>query len=71
MAGKKLSAVEVNEAANIVVMFSYLVHAWKTNNFREAARVLDELEEEGVSVKILRRRPRTKERTQRCPTKDF
>jgi len=55
-----LSEADRNEAAQIVALFSVLIHAWRTNDFREAARVSEELEELGVTVRIPRRRQKGK-----------
>lgn len=59
----KLSDPERDQAAHIVALFSVLIHAWKTNDFREAARTRDELECLGVKVQISRRRPERKGQT--------
>ena len=53
----RLSDTERDQAAQIVALFSVLIHAWQTNDFHEAARARDELKGEGFKVKIPRRRP--------------
>ena len=50
----KLSDPERGQAAQIVALFSVLIHAWHTNDFHEAARARDELERLGVKVRISR-----------------
>ncbi len=52
----KFSDPERDQAARIVALFSVLIHAWRTNDFREAARARDELAELGIKVTIARRR---------------
>lgn len=52
----KLSDPERDHAAQIVALFSVLIHAWRTNDFHEAARARDELERLGVKVRIPARR---------------
>jgi hypothetical protein len=44
-----------NDAAQIVALFSVLVHAWLTSNFDEAGKASAELLRLGVSVKLGRR----------------
>lgn len=56
----KLSNSERDQAAQIVALFSVLIHAWQINDFHEAARARDELEVLGVKVRIPRRRPTRK-----------
>ena len=56
----KLSDSERDQAAQIVALFSVLIHAWQTNDFHEAARARDELAGLGVKVQIPRRRPTRK-----------
>ena len=51
----KLSDLERDHAAQIVALFSVLIHAWKTNDFHEAAHARDELQQLGVKVQIPRR----------------
>lgn len=51
----KLSDPERDQAARIVALFSVLIHAWQTNDFAEAARTHDELEQVGVRVRLPRR----------------
>ena len=51
----KLSDPERDQAAQIVALFSVLIHAWHTNDFHEAARTRDELERYGIRVKLSRR----------------
>ena len=51
----KLSDDERDFAAQIVALFSVLVHSWMTNNFSEAARVKDKLLQHGVRVQLPRR----------------
>ncbi|MHB8860994.1 MAG: hypothetical protein ACYC6N_01230 [Pirellulaceae bacterium] len=52
----KLSDPDREQAAQIVAVFAVLVHAWKTNDFHEAARAHDNLEQLGVRVHIPCRR---------------
>lgn len=54
----KLSDDERDQAARIVALFSVLIHAWQTNDFAEAARTRDELEQVGVRVRLPRRTAR-------------
>lgn len=56
----KLSDSKRDYAAQIVALFSVLIHAWQTNDFHEAARARDELNDLGVKVQIPRRRPTQK-----------
>jgi hypothetical protein len=51
----KLSDAERDGAAQVVALFSVLVHAWQTNDFHEAARTRDELARRGVKVLMPRR----------------
>lgn len=51
----KLTDLERDQAAQIVALFSVLVHAWLTNDFAEAARARKELDRRGVAVAIRRR----------------
>ncbi|MCH2119214.1 MAG: hypothetical protein MK161_16105 [Pirellulales bacterium] len=55
-----LSDSERDQAAQIVVLFSVLIHAWQTNDFHEAARARDELKDLGFKVQIPRRKPTRK-----------
>ena len=52
----KLSDSERDQVAQIVALFSVLIHAWQTNDFNEAARARDNLEVLGFKVQIPRRR---------------
>ena len=54
----KLSDPERDQSAHIVALFSVLIHAWQTNDFHEAARARDELEQLGIKVQMPRRRQR-------------
>ncbi|MEE2707789.1 MAG: hypothetical protein VX988_12115 [Planctomycetota bacterium] len=56
----KLSDGERDHTAQIVALFSVLMHAWQTNDFQEAARVRDELERMGGKVQMSRCRPTRK-----------
>ena len=57
----KLSDHERNQAAQIVALFSVLIHAWQTNDFHEAASARDELQSLGFRVQIPRRQSTEKE----------
>lgn len=48
----KLSDSERDQAAQIVALFSVLIHAWQTKDVREAARARDALEGLGVKLQI-------------------
>ncbi len=48
----KVSDPDRDQAAQIVALFSVLVHAWQTNDFAQAARAHTELEKLGVRVRI-------------------
>ncbi len=50
----KLSDPERDQAAQIVALFSVLVHARLTSEFREAAEVQADLERLGVVVRFRR-----------------
>jgi hypothetical protein len=52
----KLSDPDRDQAAQIVALFSVLIHAWQSNEFAEAARASGELEHLGVKVRISARR---------------
>jgi len=52
----KLSDPDRDQAAQIVALFSVLIHAWQTNDFAEAARTHAELERLGVKVRMPARR---------------
>lgn len=52
----RLSDPDRDHAARIVALFSVLIHAWVTNDFAEAARARDELDELGVRVRMRGRR---------------
>ena len=52
----KLSDSERDQAAQIVALFSVLIHAWQTNDFHEAASARDKLEGLGFKIQIPRRR---------------
>jgi hypothetical protein len=52
----KLPDPEIESAAQVVALFSVLIHAWQYNDFSEAARVQHELNQRGIKVRILRRR---------------
>ena len=56
-----LSDPELDQGARIVALFSVLIHAWKTNDFHEAARARDELTGLGVKVTMPRRRKSSRE----------
>jgi excisionase family DNA binding protein len=43
-------------SAQIVALFTILIHAWQSSDFREAASARDKLEQNGVKVQIRRRR---------------
>lgn len=51
----KLSDSELDQGAQIVALFSVLIHAWLTNDFHEAARARDELKGLGFKVQMPRR----------------
>ena len=51
-----LSDPDRDHAAQIVALFSVLIHAWQTNDFSEAARTRNELERQGVQVRLPSRR---------------
>ena len=55
-----LSEPDKDKAANLVALFTMMVHAWLTHDFTEAARTRDELERLGVKVKMTRRRQAAK-----------
>ncbi len=57
----KLSDFEREQAAQIVALFSVLIYAWLTNNFRKASNARDELEALGFKVQISQRKHITKE----------
>ena len=57
----KLSDPERDQTAHIIALFSVLIHAWQTNEFSEAARTREELEQLGIKVRIPRRQRRRKE----------
>ena len=48
----KLSDSELNLAAEIVALFSVLIHSWLINDFHEAARARGELHGLGFKVQI-------------------
>lgn len=48
-------------SAEIVALFSVLVHSWEKNDFREAANSHDELKRLGVKVQMPRRRTSRRE----------
>ncbi len=50
-----LSDPDREQAARIVALLSVLIHAWATNDFREAAQTRDELQAMGVTVRLPRR----------------
>ena len=50
-----LNDSERDQAAHIVALFTVLIHAWQTNDFREAARTRDELQTLGINVGLPRR----------------
>lgn len=56
-----LSDPERDQAAHIVARFTVLIHAWHTNDFREAARAHKALERLGVRVQMPRHRRGPKE----------
>ena len=49
-----LTDADREHAAQIVALFSVLVHAWLTSEFHEAGRVSADLERLGVTVKLRR-----------------
>lgn len=51
-----LSDPDRDQAAHTVALFSVLVHAWATNQFREAAQAQDDLGRLGFKVQLPRRR---------------
>ena len=51
---ERLSDRERERAARIVALFSVLVHAWITNDFREASSAKSELNEAGVLIRFRR-----------------
>lgn len=57
----KLSDPELDQASHIVALFSVLIYAWQTNDFRKASHTSDELEQLGIKVKMPRRRRTRKE----------
>ena len=52
----KLSDLERDQAANLVALFSVLIHAWQTNEFKEAAFARDELERLGCNIWLGRKK---------------
>jgi hypothetical protein len=50
-----LSDPDRERAAHVVALFSVLIHAWQTNDFKEAATARDELQAMGVIVRLPRR----------------
>lgn len=50
-----LSDPDRERAARTVALFSVLIHAWLTNDFREAAQARDDLQAMGVVVRLPRR----------------
>lgn len=52
----KLSDPDRDQAARIVALFSVLIHAWRANDFAEAARARAAFERLGVNVRIPGRR---------------
>ncbi len=50
-----LTESERDRAAQIIALFSILVHSWQTNEFAEAAHARAELEKHGIRVKFVRR----------------
>ena len=50
-----LSDPDRERAARVVALFSVLIHAWQTNDFREAAQARDDLQAMGVVVRLPRR----------------
>jgi hypothetical protein len=58
---RQLSDPERDQTAHIIALFSVLIHAWQTNEFSEAARARENLNQLGIKVRIPRRRRRRKE----------
>ena len=56
-----LSDPERDQTAHIIALFSVLIHAWRTNEFSEAARAREDLNQLGIKVRIPQRRRRRKE----------
>ena len=48
----KLSDSERDHAAQIVALFSVLIHAWQTHNIDQAGTARDELSRLGIRVEI-------------------
>jgi hypothetical protein len=57
---RQLSDPERDQTAHIIALFSVLIHAWRTNEFSEAARAREELKQLGIKVQIPRRQRRRK-----------
>jgi len=55
-----LSDPERDRAAELVALFSVLVHSWQTNDFQRAADARRELGDLGVSVRMPHRPSRGK-----------
>lgn len=52
----KLTNDERDYAATIVVLFSVLIYAWQTNDFRSAASTREKLSALGFRIKVPRNR---------------
>ena len=50
----KLPNADRDQAAQIVALFSVLIHAWQTNDFHKAAHACDKLEQLRIKVQVLR-----------------
>lgn len=59
----KLSEPERERAAQLVALFSVLIHAWRTNNFAEAGNAQSELAKAGIRVQLPRRNASTEGRS--------
>lgn len=59
MKGSRMTVIltdrERDRAAELVVLFSVLVHSWQTNEFQRAADARRELGDRGVKVRMPRR----------------
>jgi hypothetical protein len=55
----KFSIPDRDEAAQMIALFSVLIHSWRTTNFAEAARAKNELEQYGVTIRFPSSRTRS------------
>lgn len=52
---KQLTPQERERAAQLVVLFSELIHAWITHNFAEATQAQRDLLNSGIEIRFRRR----------------